>query len=194
VAAKPTHSVDSCSLLAYLRGEEGAEEVRSLLDDPENHIAVHRLVLAELFGDFCRVDGADVAEAAWGHVESTFHLAGDISNQFLKRAAHWRMELKSSYALAIAAALAEEHGATLIVHPQTPGQETLAQEGLELLRVGEPPGSRAVVGPGDTPGSPDGHVSVEPADAVEPSPAPTEGPAKEEPPGPLPMELGLDSK
>lgn len=190
MAAKPTHSVDSCSLLAYLRGEEGAEELKSLLDDPENHIAVHRLVLAELFGDFCRVDNADVAEEAWAHVEATFHLAGDIGNQFLKRAAHWRLELKSSYALAIAAALAEEHGATLIVHSQTPSQETLAQEGLDLLRVGEPAETRAEVGSGDTP-----RISDRPAPMVGPAdaPAPTES-AADGPVGPMPMELGHDSK
>ena len=137
--ARPTHSIESCAVLAYLRGEPGCEEIAGLVSDGENHVAVHKLVLLQLYVDFEGADGLELAEQAWSDAAAVFSLDVQLDDAFLKRVARWRRELGGPGSLAIAAALAEEHEASLIAHAEEPRLNLLERSGLDVIVVGGAP-------------------------------------------------------
>jgi PIN domain nuclease of toxin-antitoxin system len=51
-------------MLAFLRREGGADEVEAVLTDPDNSVLAHTINLCEVFYDFARTHGSDVARAA----------------------------------------------------------------------------------------------------------------------------------
>jgi predicted nucleic acid-binding protein len=56
-----TYALDSSAMIAFLRGEPGADVVRLLLRDPDNTCYAHAINLCEVYYDFAR--GADAATA-----------------------------------------------------------------------------------------------------------------------------------
>lgn len=134
--ARPTHSIESCSVLTYLRGEPGGEVIARLVADGENLVALHKLVLLQLYVDFEAADGLEFAEKAWSDAAGIFALDDQLDDSFLKRVARWRRELGGSGALAIAASLAEEHQAALVTHAAEPRLDLLVRSGLDIVVVG----------------------------------------------------------
>lgn len=55
---------DACTLIAFLRGEIGAEVIETLLLDPNNIYMVHAVNLCEVYYDFLRVSNEQVAQTA----------------------------------------------------------------------------------------------------------------------------------
>lgn len=134
--ARPTHSIESCAVLAYLRGEPGGEEIARLVSDGENRVALHKLVLLQLYVDFEEADGLELAEQAWSDAAAVFPLDDQLDDAFLKRVARWRRELGGPGSLAVAASLAEEHQAALVAHADEPRLDVLERSGLDVVVVG----------------------------------------------------------
>ena len=55
---------DACAMIAYLRGEDGADVVRQILRDPANRCVAHAVNLCEVYYDFVRVSDVKTARAA----------------------------------------------------------------------------------------------------------------------------------
>lgn len=56
--------IDSSALIALLRNEAGAETVQNLIDDPANTSHVHAVNLCEVYYDFRRMGGEEIADRA----------------------------------------------------------------------------------------------------------------------------------
>ena len=50
----PTHCLDACSIIAYLRQESGAEVLKELIEHPNSFLAMHVCNLGEVYYDFFR--------------------------------------------------------------------------------------------------------------------------------------------
>lgn len=60
-AGSPTHCLDACAVIAYLRGESGAEMLKGIIERPETLLAIHVCNLGEVYYDFFRSDGVEAA-------------------------------------------------------------------------------------------------------------------------------------
>jgi uncharacterized protein with PIN domain len=56
--------LDASAIIAYLRGEPGADAVSAILVDPTHECIVHALNLCEVYYDFYRANGDRAAEGA----------------------------------------------------------------------------------------------------------------------------------
>jgi PIN domain nuclease of toxin-antitoxin system len=56
--------LDASAMIAYLRGEAGADTVSSILSDPADQCLAHSLNLCEVYYDFHRASGESVAREA----------------------------------------------------------------------------------------------------------------------------------
>ena len=56
--------LDACALLAFLRGEEGADKIESLLIDNNNRCSAHAVNLCEVYFNLVREYGETTARAA----------------------------------------------------------------------------------------------------------------------------------
>lgn len=107
---------DANALIAYLNGEQGQEFVESLLSDSQNECFVHAANLCEVFYDFRRGGGEDVAQSALRDL----HLAGlvlrdDMDEDLWQAAGRIKADLKRiSLADCFCAALAERVDGTVI--------------------------------------------------------------------------------
>ena len=54
-----TYILDACAMIAYLRGEAGADVVSAILIDSTHEPLAHALNLCEVYYDFYRASGAD---------------------------------------------------------------------------------------------------------------------------------------
>ena len=60
-----SHIVDASALIAYLKKEVGHEKFAALLADENNVLAIHATNLCEVYYNYLRSDGAQIAETAW---------------------------------------------------------------------------------------------------------------------------------
>ena len=63
----PTHCLDACAIIAYLRGEQGAEVLKDLIERSDTFFVIHVCNLGEVYYDFFRDDGVEAAQSAWEH-------------------------------------------------------------------------------------------------------------------------------
>jgi PIN domain nuclease of toxin-antitoxin system len=56
--------LDACAIIAFLRGESGADIVESALLDIDSECMSHSINLCEVYYDFYRAGGGDAADAA----------------------------------------------------------------------------------------------------------------------------------
>ena len=56
--------LDACALLAFLRGEEGADKIETLLLDNNNRCSAHAVNLCEFYFNLVREYGETTARAA----------------------------------------------------------------------------------------------------------------------------------
>lgn len=58
------HVLDACAMIAFLRGERGADGVAALLSNPEHTCYAHAVNLCEVFYDFVRASDLRTARSA----------------------------------------------------------------------------------------------------------------------------------
>lgn len=104
----PTHYLDACAVIAYLRAEVGAEILKGIVEQPRTLLAMHACNLGEVCYDFLRADGVAAAQIAWeSALELPLELRRDVDDAFIKRVSTIKVEEKVSFADAFAPALAE---------------------------------------------------------------------------------------
>ena len=87
--------IDASSLIAFLRNEPGAEVVRQVLTDKNNACHVHVVNLCEVFYDFRRQHGENVAQQA---IEAVLSLGlvtcDDIDFDFWQQVGRYKSDLR----------------------------------------------------------------------------------------------------
>ena len=108
--------MDASALIAYLRGEQGADEVEAVLLDDNSDCYVHVLNLCEVYYDFHREEGMDGAERALDILTSTgLGARGDLGGETWKQAAVYKAELRRvSLADCFCLSLANRLGAEVV--------------------------------------------------------------------------------
>lgn len=95
--------LDASAMIAYLRRETGAALVAACLSEPANESYAHSLNLCEVFYDFHRTGGEQVAQQVLGDLEF-WQAAGRI------KAAHRRVSLADCFAIRLATIEAGRRG------------------------------------------------------------------------------------
>src|SRR5579864_7648625 len=119
MAARPTHIVDACAGIAYLKAEAGHTSLTNILADGRNSVAMHAVNLCEVYYDFLRSDGQGAADTAHGTLTAVLTVLNDTGDGFLKRVARWKVgHVCAGHVLGIAdafaAATAEEYACPLV--------------------------------------------------------------------------------
>jgi predicted nucleic acid-binding protein len=100
--------LDACAIIAYLRGEPGADVVSAILNDPTSECLVHAVNLCEAYYDLYRADGRDLArKAADDLLARGVQLREDLSIQFWQeagalKATQRRISLADCFAIVLA--------------------------------------------------------------------------------------------
>jgi predicted nucleic acid-binding protein len=114
-AVTPTHCLDACAVIAYLRKEPGAEVLRELIERPNTFLAMHVCNLGEVYYDFFRDDGMEAARTAWANtLMLPLELHRDIDDVFIQRIGIIKVDEKVSFADAFALALSERLNIPLV--------------------------------------------------------------------------------
>ena len=104
----PTHCLDACAVIAYLRQESGAEVLGKIIEQPNTLLAMHVCNLGEVYYDFFREDGIEDAQTAWANtVALPLTLRRDADDDFVQRVGVIKVNEKVSFADAFALALSE---------------------------------------------------------------------------------------
>jgi PIN domain nuclease of toxin-antitoxin system len=75
--------LDACAMIAFLRGESGADVVRDLLSDSSNNCFAHAVNLCEVYYDFVRAADAHTARAAMRDLSAVgIHTRRDMRMRF----------------------------------------------------------------------------------------------------------------
>ena len=109
--------LDSYALLAYLKNEQGADQVQRVLSEAERGPAqtlMSVVNLGEVLYITERHSGLEEAQRAAGLVEQLPIKVIDVDRALTFRAAHVKAEHPISYADAFAVALAQEVGGTVV--------------------------------------------------------------------------------
>jgi PIN domain nuclease of toxin-antitoxin system len=108
--------LDASAMIAFLRGEPGADVVEHYFEPQAHSLYAHALNLCELYYDFFRADGEASAESAVQDILLLgVHERNDMAPDFWRavgklKAEHRRVSLADCCALALARSL----GATLL--------------------------------------------------------------------------------
>lgn len=107
--------LDACSMIAYLRGEQGSEIIESILLSENNFCIAHAINLCEVYYDFIRVTDEKVAEMAINDLISVgIMVIESIDSHLWKQAGRIKAENRISLADSFALALAIKEGAILV--------------------------------------------------------------------------------
>jgi predicted nucleic acid-binding protein len=111
----PTHCLDACAVIAYLRREAGAEVLKEIIERPNTFLAMHVCNLEEVYYDFFRDDGLAAAQTAWANALALpLALRRDADDAFIQRVGVVKVVERVSFADAFALALAERLHVPLI--------------------------------------------------------------------------------
>jgi predicted nucleic acid-binding protein len=111
----PTHCLDACTVIAYLREKPGAEILQRITEHPRSFLAMHVCNLGEVYYDFLRADGVEAAQTAWiNTLELPLELCHGVDDAFIKRIGTIKVEEQVSFADAFALALSEHLQVPLI--------------------------------------------------------------------------------
>ncbi len=111
----PTHCLDACAVIAYLRQEAGAEVLKEIIERPNTFLAMHVCNLGEVYYDFFRDDGLAAAQTAWANALTLpLALRRDADDAFIQRVGVVKVAERVSFADAFALALAERLHVPLI--------------------------------------------------------------------------------
>jgi len=107
--------MDACAMIAYLRGEVGADVVEALLLDSGNTCLVHAINLCEIFYDFLKNSDEATAQSAITDLVSVgLIVKEDMEPDFWQEAGRYKAGYKLALADCFAMALANRTGAELI--------------------------------------------------------------------------------
>ena len=102
----PTHCLDACAVIAYLRQEPGAEVLKELIEHPSTFLTMHVCNLGEVYYDFFRDDGIGAAQTAWANTLTLpLELRRDADDIFIQRVGVTKVTERVSFADAFALAL-----------------------------------------------------------------------------------------
>jgi predicted nucleic acid-binding protein len=111
----PTHCLDACAVIAYLRQEPGSEVLKEIIERPNTFLAIHVCNLGEVYYDFFRDDGLTAARTAWTNALALpLALRRDTDDPFIQRVGVIKVEERVSFADAFALALAERLSVPLV--------------------------------------------------------------------------------
>ena len=108
--------LDACAVIALLKGEVGADIVENYLLDSQYDCMIHNVNLCEIYYEFLRVSGEDLAE----NVVSDLHLSGvvfcaDLTQAFWKEVGRYKASIKRiSLADCFALTLASQENGILV--------------------------------------------------------------------------------
>jgi PIN domain nuclease of toxin-antitoxin system len=110
------YTLDASAIIAYLRGEPGADIVSAILSDPTHVCVAHALNLCEVYYDFYRGSGEAAAEEAMHDILSVgVQLRSDLSIDFWQTAGAIKATVRRiSLADRFAVTLAQAVGGTLL--------------------------------------------------------------------------------
>jgi PIN domain nuclease of toxin-antitoxin system len=109
------HAFDACAVIAYLRDEPGAEIVEALLASEPPICHIHALNLCEVYYDFLRATGEDVASSAIDQLRAAgLIIHDDMDEAFWQQAGRYKVSFRMSLADAFCASLAERYGAVIV--------------------------------------------------------------------------------
>jgi len=114
MALRPTHVLDTSAVVAYLKGEPGADVFAAILAEEQNILAIHAVNLCEIYYNYLRDDGLEIAGEAWRQVTSFATIIERLDEPFMKRVGRWKGIEGLGLGDAFAAATAEEFGVPLI--------------------------------------------------------------------------------
>jgi predicted nucleic acid-binding protein len=104
----PSYCLDACAVIAYLRGESGAEILKTVIEQPHVFLAMHVCNLGEVYYDFLRADGLEAARTAWAFMlELPFALRRDADDAFIQRVGTIKVTERVSFTDGFAPALSE---------------------------------------------------------------------------------------
>jgi PIN domain nuclease of toxin-antitoxin system len=87
--------LDACAMIAYLRGEPGADVVEALLLDKNNSCVAHAVNICEVFYDFMRAADENAAHTAIADLESMgLVVREDMDSQFWQQAGKYKATIK----------------------------------------------------------------------------------------------------
>lgn len=111
----PTHCLDACAVIAYLRQEPGAEVLKELIERPSTFLTLHVCNLGEVYYDFFRDDGSEAAQTAWANTLTLpLELRRDADDSFIQRVGVIKVTERVSFADAFALALSERLNLPLV--------------------------------------------------------------------------------
>jgi len=111
----PTHCLDPCAAIAYLRQEPGAEVLREIIERPDTFLVIHICNLGEVYYDFSRNDGPEAAQTAWANIVTLpLELRRDVDDLFIQKVGVIKVAERVSFADAFALALSERLNTPLI--------------------------------------------------------------------------------
>jgi predicted nucleic acid-binding protein len=110
------YTLDASAIIAYLRGEPGADIVSAILSDPTHVCVAHALNLCEVYYDFYRASGETAAGEAMRDILSLgVQLRSDLSIDFWQTAGALKATVRRiSLADCFAVTLAQAVGGTLL--------------------------------------------------------------------------------
>ena len=86
--------LDACAVIAFFRGEIGAEVVEQYLLDSEYFCSIHVVNLCEVYYDFLRVDGVQEAERITQElIDSGVNIRSDLDDVFWRAIASYKARL-----------------------------------------------------------------------------------------------------
>ena len=108
--------LDACAVIAFFRGEIGAEVVEQYLLDSEYFCSIHVVNLCEVYYDFLRVDGVQEAERITQElIDSGVNIRSDLDDVFWRAIASYKATIRRiSLADCFALALANKLGGTVL--------------------------------------------------------------------------------
>lgn len=110
-----TQVLDACAIIAFLRGEPGAEVVRQCLTVEPPRCMVHVINLCEVFYDFLKHSNEDAANLAIETVRSIGVIVReDMDDAFWQQAGRYKAQYRIPLPDAFALSLADRFGAEIV--------------------------------------------------------------------------------
>ena len=115
---KESFVLDACSVIAFLKDEEGADKVEDLLrraKKEEFNLYMNRLNVLEIYYGVYREDGEEVAEETLSKIQKLpITIVNELSDSVFKEAGRLKANYKLSLADSVTAAEAKVRGAGLV--------------------------------------------------------------------------------
>jgi len=126
--------LDACAVIAFLRAEPGFRTIRKLLSDEQNTCFLHAVNLCEVYYDFIKAEGLDVAENAMHDLNSLpVGIRSDLDDSIWRTAGKLKAVLRISLADCFAIALAQKVSGELITSDRKE-LAPLCDEGIFAIR------------------------------------------------------------